>query len=134
MWDLHTKKNINKLEMVQRRAARYVITQASQHIQRHRYVSDPKLAKPRKQEDMRLCMMFKIDRGLVAISKDSRLIRQKRPTRHSHSRAFQTITCGTEKRMSFFPSTVRDWNALPPDIPDLETLEAFKASVSRLTY
>ena len=111
-------------------------TQAPQHIKHHRYASNSELAKPRKQEeDMRLCMMFKIDRGLVAISKDSRLIQQKRPTRHSHSRAFQTITCGTEKRrMSFFPRTVRDWNALPPDIPDLETLEAFKASVSRLTY
>ena len=84
---------------------------------------------------MRLCMMYKIDRGLVAISKDSRLTPQKRPTRHSHSRAFQTITCGTEKRrMSFFPRTVRDWNALPPDTPDLDTVEAFKASVSGLTY
>ena len=84
---------------------------------------------------MHLCMMFKIDRELVAISTDSRLIPQKRPTRHSHSRAFRTITCRTEKRKrSFFPRTVRDWNALPPDIPDLDTLEAFNASVSGLTY
>ena len=84
---------------------------------------------------MRLCMMFKIDRGLVAISKHSRLTPQKRPTRHSHSQAFQTIICGTEKkRMSFFPRTVSDLNALPPYIPDLDTLEALKASVSGLTY
>ena len=84
---------------------------------------------------MRLCMMFKTDRGLVAISKDLRLTPQKRPTRHSHSQTFQTITCGTEKRkMSFFPRTVRDWNALPPDIPNLDTLEAFKASVLVLIY
>ena len=74
---------------------------------------------------MRLCVMLKMDRGLVAISKDSRLTPQKRPTRHSHSRAIQTITCGTEKRRTyFFPRTVRDWNAPPPDIPDLDTLEA----------
>ena len=80
---------------------------------------------------MRLCMVYKIDRGLVAIRKEERLILPRRTTRHSHSRAFQTITCRTEKRqMSFFPRSVRDWNALPPDIPDLETLEAFKASVS----
>ena len=84
---------------------------------------------------MHLCMMFKIDRGLVAISKDSRLTPQKRLTRDSHSRAFQTITCGTAKRrMSFFSRTVRDWNALPPDIPDLDTLGAFKASVLGVIY
>ena len=79
---------------------------------------------------MRLCMMYNIDRGLVAISKEERFIPPKRPTRHSHSRAFQTINCRTEKRkMSFFPRTVRDWNALPPDIPELEPLEDFKVSV-----
>ena len=37
-----------------------------------------------------------------------------------------------KRKMSFFPRTVRDWNALPPDILELETLEAFKASVSVL--
>ena len=136
VWDPHTQKNIKQLEMVQRRAARYV-------LHRHRNTSSVTdmlqtlnwRSLESRREDMRLCMMFKIDRGLVAISKDSRLIQRKRATRHSHSRAFQTVTCGTEKRrMSFFPRTVRDWNALPPDIPDLETLEAFKASVSGLTY
>ena len=79
---------------------------------------------------MRLCMMYKIDRGLVAISEEGRLSPPKRST----IRDFQTITCRTEKRkMPFFPRTVSDWNALPPDIPELETLEAFKVSVSVLS-
>ena len=122
--------------MVQHRAARYVLHR------HHNTSSVTDMCKTlnwrsleNRRKDMRLCMMFKIDIGLVAISKDSRLTSQKRPTRHSHSLAFQTITCGTEKRWtSFFPRTVRDWNALPPDIPDLDILEAFKASVSGLTY
>ena len=59
---------------------------------------------------MRLCMMYKIDRGLVVISEEGRLIPPKRST----SRTFQTITCRTEKRkMSFFPKKVSDWNVLP---------------------
>ena len=136
VWDPYTQKNIKKLEMVQRRAARYVLHRhhnTSSVTDMFKTLNWRSLENRRK--DMRLCMMYKIDRGLVAISKDSRLTPQKRPTRHSHSRAFQTVTCGTEKRrMSFFPRTVRDWNALPPDIPDLDTLEAFKASVSGLTY
>lgn len=136
VWDPYTQTNIQKLEMVQRRAARYV-------LHRHRNTSSVTSmlqslnwrSLENRRKDMRLCMMYKIDRGLVAISKESRLIPPKRSTRHSHSRAFQTITCRTDKRkMSFFPRTVRDWNALPPDIPDLGTLEAFKASVSILNY
>ena len=134
MWDPHTDKNIDKLEMVQRRAARYVL-----HRHRNKCSVTNMLQSLNwrsledRRKDLRLCMMYKIDRGLVAIRKEQRLIPPKRTTRHSHSRAFQTITCRTEKRkMSFFPRTVRDWNALPPDIPELETLEAFKASVSVL--
>ena len=136
VWDPYTQKNIKKLEMVQRRAARYVLHRhhnTSSVTDMFKTLNWRSLENRRK--DMRLCIMYKIDRGLVAISKDSRLTPQKKPARHSHSRAFQTITCGTEKRrMSFFPRTVRDWNALPPDIPDLDTLEAFKASVSGRTY
>ena len=129
VWDPYTQKNIKTLEMVQRRAARYV---PHRH---HNTSSATDMINTLNRTCA--CMMFKIDRlpGLVAFSKDSRLTPQKRPTRHSHSRAFQTIACGTEKRrMSFFPRTVRDSNALPPDIPDLDTLEAFKASVSGLNY
>ena len=89
----------SKLEMVQHRAARYV-------LHRHRNTSSVTdmlqtlnwRSLESRRKDMRLCMMFKIDRGLVAVSKDSRLIQQKRLTRHSHSRAFQTITCGTGQR------------------------------------
>ena len=134
VWDPHTDKNIDKLEVVQRRAARYV-------LHRHRNKSSVTnmlqslnwRSLEDRRKDMRLCMMYKIDRGLVAIRREQRLIPPKRTTRHSHSRTFQTITSRTEKRkMSFFPRTVRDWNALPPDIPELETLEAFKASVSVL--
>lgn len=83
----------------------------------------------------RLCMMHKIDRGLVAITKEKRLIPPKRRTRHSHSRGFQLIKCRTDKRkMSFIPRTIRDWNALPPDIVDPDKLDAFKARVSAMDY
>ena len=130
MWDQYTHTNINKLEMVQRRAARYVL-----HIHRNKSNVTSMLHSlnwrsiENRRKDMRLCMMYKIDRGLVAISKEERLIPPKKSMRHSHSRA--SVTCRTDKKkMHFFPTTVRDWNVLPPDIRELETLKAFKASVS----
>ena len=90
----------------------------------------------RRRKDARLCMMFKIDRRLVAICKEPRLQPARRKTtRLQHHRAFQIVTCRTDKRkMFFFPRTMKDWNALAPDIMDSETLEAFKASVSSIEY
>ena len=130
VWNPHTDKNIRKLEMVQRRAARYVTN-------RHRNKSsvsdmlqglDWRTLEDRRRDAL-LCMLYRVDRRLVAIKRDRRLIS---PIRKTRSR-FQTIRCNTEKRrMSFFPRTVRDWNALPPDIQDLGTLCAFKASVSSM--
>jgi hypothetical protein len=49
------------------------------------------------------------------------------PTRRlwqSHDNAYQVPHCRIDvRKMSFFPRTVRDWNALPPDKASLDTLE-----------
>lgn len=136
VWDPHTQSNIHKLEMVQRRAARYVKS-------RHRNLSSVSdllttlnwRSLQDRRKDARLCMMYKIDRNLVAIKKENRLTPPKKRTRHSHNRAYQVPSCRIDRRkMSFFPRTLKDWNALPPDIVEAETLDAFKAQVSSLTY
>ena len=81
-----------------------------------------------RRKDARLCMMFKIDRELVAIRKEGRILS---PKRHKDSRAYQPISSRMDRwKMSF----VRDWNALPPKIAELEILEAFKAEVYSQTY
>ena len=162
VWDPYTQANIQKLEIVQRRAARYVMNRqrntssVSDMLQRLNWRSlESRRNRQRntssvsdmlqrlnwrslesRRKDARLCMMFKIDRRLVAISKEPRLqLARRKTTRLQHYRAFQIITCRTDKRkMSFFPRTVKDWNALAPHIIDSETLEAFKASVSSMEY
>ena len=50
-----------------------------------------------------LCMMYKLDRRLIAIEKDKRLITsQKKNTGHPQARAYQVPSCRTERRrMSF---------------------------------
>ena len=130
VWDPHTQRNIQKLEMIQRRAARYVTNRHRNrssvsdmlHGLNWRSLQD-------RRKDARLCMLYKVDRRLVAIKKDRMLISPKRKTRNR----FQTIDCKTDRRkMSFFPRTVRDWNALPPDIQELDSLCAFKARVSTM--
>ena len=125
-----------KIEKVQRRAARYVKN-------RHRNTSSVLdmlgtmnwRSLQDRRRDARLCMIYKIDRNLVAIKKDKCLIPPQRRTRQSHARAYQTLSCRTDQRKnSFFPRTVRDWNALPPDTTEAESLAAFKARVTKQNY
>ena len=86
-----------------------------------------------RRKDARLTMMYKIDRELVAIRKENRLIPPLRRSRNTHSRSYQHHACRIDTRkMSFFPRTVRDWNLLPPDIVELDTPEAFKARIVSL--
>ena len=86
-----------------------------------------------RRKDAGLVMLYKIDRELVAINKENRLITTGRKTRKSHNRSFQIPSSRMDTRkMSFFPRTVRDWNLLAPDIVELNTPEAFKARIVSL--
>ena len=83
-----------------------------------------------RRRDARLTTLYKIDHELVAISKTDRLDRPTRRLWQSHDNAYQVPHCRIDvRKMSFFPRTVRDWNALPPDKASMDTLEAFKASI-----
>ena len=129
VWDPHTQRNIQKLEMVQRRAASYVTNRHRNrssvgdmlHGLNWRSLQD-------RRKDARHYMLYKVDKRLVAIKKDRRLISPKRKTRNR----FQTIGCKTDRRKMSFPRTVRDWNALPPDIQELDSICAFKARLSTM--
>ena len=136
VWDPHTQVNIWRLEIVQRRAARYVTNRQRNTSSVSTMLHSLHMwTLQDRRKDARLGTMYRIDRGLVSISKDKRLLPPKRKMRLSHKRAFQLITCCKDRgKMSSFPQTVRDWNALPPDIANLETLEAFKVKVSVLEY
>ncbi len=78
-------------------------------------------------------MLYKVDRELVVIKKENRLIPSSRKNRQAHNRSFQIPSSRIDNRkISFFPRTVRDWNLLAPDIVDMDTPEAFKARIVSL--
>ena len=135
VWDPYLKKNIDQIEMVQRRAARFVVNRYRntssvgnmlQHLQ-WRSLAD-------RRKDARLTMMYKIHHGEVAIS-SSQLAPVIRQTRHSHHLSMQTISCRTSVRKeSFFPRTIKDWNSLPTKIISSESVSAFKLAISAHSY
>ncbi len=137
VWDPYTQKGVKQVEKVQRRAARYVLN-------RHRNQSSPTemledlkwqtLEERRKQQ--RLTMMYKITNGHVAVNADKYITPTEplRTSRHQHS---QMLTVPPSKlnpdyyRYSFFPRTVREWNALPAQVVDAPTTSAFRARLMR---
>ena len=114
VWDPHTLTNINKLEMVQRRAARFVVNDYNKDSS----VSDilRKLERTSLQirrKNNRLAQMFKIVNNLSAISPNDYLTPSKSVTRRNHNFKFIQYSLVTDCfKYSFFPRTVPEWNTL----------------------
>ena len=129
VWDPHTKGNIHKIEMVQRRAARCVLhryhnrSSVSEMLQ---HLNWPLLEVRRQHQ--RLAMLYKIHHGMVAVNKAQYLTPAARTSRHTHRSSYLVNEASTDYiRQSFFPRTVREWNSLPATVVDAPSLESFKA-------
>jgi len=132
VWDCHSQKNIDRLEAVQRRAARFVLGR----YQNTSSVSNmmaalkwPSLASRRKKA--RLAMLYKIQHGMARCPVIcSKLQQAPERQRRSHSQQLKLIPARTNYRAeSFLPTTICDWNALPNHIIEAGSLDTF---VSRL--
>jgi hypothetical protein len=50
-----------------------------------------------------------------------------------YDKSFQIQSAASDyRKYSFFPRTIRDWNALPPVVVTAPSVEAFKASLTKL--
>ena len=75
----------------------------------------------------RLVLMYKIVNGLIKIDATERLVQLSRLSRNMGQHSFQIPSCNTIiKKESFYPRTIRDWNALPTDTATAKSLESFK--------
>ena len=79
--------------------------------------------------DQRLCMVYKIVNGLVAIT-IGHYIKLQRNGVH-----LQNIAAKPKYyEYSFFPRTVSDWNSLPGDFLQAKSLAIFKTRIATLTH
>ncbi len=133
IWDPHTKLQINQIEKVQRRAARFV----SSRYHNTSSVSDmlqtlnwPSLEI--RKTRTRLIMFYKIIHSVVAIQPPINLLIPADPrTRQCNIHSFKHIHTNKDSyQFSFYPRTVIQWNLLPPSVYVADTVDAFKA----LTY
>ena len=126
VWDPHTKDMKSKLEMVQRRAARWVF---------NKYRRGPNTTGPThmisllgwpsfeaRRRAARLSMLYKMKNNLVLMSTRSLLLPYPYLTQGMPEHAFIPLDKLPPKlyfSMSFFPRTVAEWNKLPPVVEQL---------------
>ena len=105
VWSPYTKENINKIERVQRRAARWVSNDYSSYSSVTDILSNLGWQSlENRRTDTRLAMFYKIVYGLVAIPLPSYFEHPEVYTRHMHSLSYRQIhTSVCYYKYSFFP-------------------------------
>ncbi len=130
IWDPYLATEINQLERIQRKAARFVakdfrrttsVTQIMQHLK-----WEP-LADRRKNH--RLTLLYQIVNNKIAVPSDIEFLKPGRNGRFIHlTHKHQAY------KHSFFPQTIRDWNSLPPTTRDSPSLDTFKTRLPTHSY
>ena len=132
VWDPHFKYDIYNIEMVQRRAARFVC----RDYRREAGVVSSLLEKlgwqtlQEHRKAARLTLFYKIFNKHVAVDTGNILRASTRNTRSNSALSSAFINTQTTKdcyKYSFFPRTVADWNQLSPKTREIKSVDAFKA-------
>ena len=117
VWSPYTKKNIDQIEMLQRRAARWVTNRYSSYDSVSAMLGNLSWRfLENRRYDSRLAMFYKIQYGLVAVPMPSYFELPKKISRHNLNNplSFRQVYASADYyRFSFFPMTVVLWNRLP---------------------
>ena len=127
VWDPYQVGQINAIEMVQRKAARFCLNRyqkmdsVSAMIQELNWNS---LAERRKASRLSsFCKVFNNEESLHDLN--SHITRAPlEMLRHGHNFRVQSINCRKNiGHYSFLPRSIRDWNSLPPGFMNEEVIE-----------
>ena len=109
--------NIDKLERVQRKAARVVCNDYSMYSSVTNMLNRMHWTTLQvRRENLRLIMIYKIVNNLVEIDTGNSLIKNNLPTRGHSNRFKQPFTRVNSFKHSFYPDAIKLWNKLPDTI------------------
>ena len=136
VWNPHNKDQVQKVEMVQRRAARFTtnryrntssVSSMLDHLQWESLES--------RRSKIQLTLFYKVVYDLVDIPSSAYLTPSTARTRSSHTKKFRRFSPSTECfKSSFFPRTVPLWNSLPATVAEAPSLVSFKEGLSTLSF
>ena len=126
VWSPHQKELIHNIEMIQRRAARYIIRKYDRQESVSDMISDLSWETlEQRRAKARVVTGYRIVNGLVCIP-DDQLTPSTTKTR-GHSKKFRQIGARTNYyKYSFFPDFIPLWNSLPDSLVTSSTLKDFR--------
>lgn len=130
VWDPYTMRAAKPLEMVQRRAARWVTgdyAQTSSVTSMLQQLKWRELAQ--RRVDARIMMLYKIIYGLVRIPQTS-YFRMQRDGQHIQPIHSKTLYY----QYSFFPRTIADWNRLPTTVITAPSIDDFRSQLIQVSH
>lgn len=134
VWSPYTKVGINKLESIQKQAARFIYNNFNRNTSPTQLLARAQLQSLDKRADVeRLKILYNILNGSIHIDSTSYLQPSlSGSSRLNHSRSLRQYRFTNDcYRYSFFPRAIRGWNNLSNDIVTLTSVHAFIAAVER---
>ena len=136
-WDPHLKTHIDGIEMVQRRAARFVKSDYRRTTSVSAILRDLKWPTLESRRTLnRLKILHNSINGVLAVpTTDLRI--SNRTTRYNtgSSKVFTAISTSSDAyKYSFFPRTIKDWNGLDDDTRNLPTIGSFCSAAGKTVF
>ena len=134
IWNPHTKKDIYRVEIIQRRAARFVTHNYQRRASVTAMLEELGWSSLESRRQLAsLCFLYKIQHQLVAIDPALYLTPMvTSSTRSYHPLKFMLIPSRIQLYSnSFFPRSIAWWNALPGSTLSSPSLGVFKGEVAR---
>ena len=154
VWDPHYQKDIDKLERVQKNAARFITgdyksTTPGSVSRLLEKCNLPPLQERRRH--LRLSLYYRVVEGLAPALPPEKFLQQQRPGRlirtrqldgkssnpvnnyaRHNDKPYAVPHCNTiERQNSFFPRTTVDWNRLENEVVHADSINRFRALVAK---
>ncbi|XP_032223431.2 uncharacterized protein LOC116604739 [Nematostella vectensis] len=129
VWNPFTDRDINKLEQVQKNAARFVTGTYDPRASSSDLVKSLNWDSLEVRRQLaQLCLFYKIRNNLVNIALPQQFQPNLRPSRTNSSKYNQIQSNVLSHSYSFFPRTIRTWNLLPSEVIESSSIDSFKSS------
>ena len=135
VWDPHLKKDIASLDRVQRKVSRFCSNNYHPTASVTAMLNELGWSSLEARRTLtRITLLHKMSRHLIDIDVDLYLQpHTERRTRGSHNYKYRLDKATKNVYFySFFPRTIRQWNSLPSDIVDENSLDIFKSKQSNV--
>jgi hypothetical protein len=132
-WDPFLSSDMHRMEMVQRRAARFICNKYSRLESVTQMLNDLNLVSlSQRRQNARSKLFYKLDSQLIPLELPDQLKRKVLNGRTDNGKAYtHIVTHSNPYFSSFFPRTVRDWNSLPPAAVSSPSLCSFSNKLKR---